>query len=92
MNSINRKKLRSIIFSEMKKMLQDDALFRSRDDDGVLTHFDIPGDVVYDTESRDDSCSACGFQHSDSCEYEDEHEDKSDLDRDLYYITQRYNK
>mgnify|MGYP001241120060 CR=1 FL=1 len=41
---MNREELRSLIYEEMKSVLQDDAIFRDRDFPGVLHSRDIPGD------------------------------------------------
>ena len=41
---MDTRRLRSIIMGEMKKILQDDALFSSYDHEGMLDSFDIPGD------------------------------------------------
>jgi hypothetical protein len=41
---MDKESLRSIIFNEMKKILQDDALYSSHEEGGILDSFDIPGE------------------------------------------------
>tara|TARA_E500000331_G_C16819940_1_gene524604 strand:+ start:145 stop:504 length:360 start_codon:yes stop_codon:yes gene_type:complete len=47
---MNRSKLRSIVSEEVRKILQDDALFKDPDISGIIDKFDIAGD--YDSHGR----------------------------------------
>ena len=47
---MNRKELRNIIVEEVKKILQDDALFKAADSAGILDKHEIPGD--YNSDGR----------------------------------------
>ncbi len=71
---MNRHDLRSLIYEEIKSVLQDDAIFSDRDIPGVLASRDFPGD--YSEDGRNLS-----YGHTKSSD----HEGRSTW-KQLYYI------
>ena len=74
---MDKLQLRNIIHEEIQSMLNDDAVFRTRDLPGVLDSFDTPGEEGFDGRNL-------GYGHVKS----DDHEGRS-TKKQLYYIFTR---
>jgi len=51
--------LRELIREEIKKLIQDDALFRRGENPGILSRKDDPG-IESDFDVHGDECPSCG--------------------------------
>ena len=58
--------VRQLVREEIAKLLQDDALFGSHDDNAVLSDFDVPGNLG-GHKDMPLSCPICGTEHEGPC-------------------------
>jgi hypothetical protein len=81
---MDKSKLRNLIFNEMKKIIQDDAIFREPDMPGVLDSFDFPDDQHVQHGEDWDNGRNLSYGHLKSTDREG-----SMTKKQLYYIARR---